>query len=358
MSNIIFISKHYSSWHEEINTVFNNIGYSIEAVYLSQVEKVSHDKIIRIIKEQHTKTVLFDLEFSSVLSPKFLCDIKIELSLKYIFMFLDDATQWPINKYYAEISDLILTPQVSHRYHKFNVFPFFFEIQAYEGIHIPKYTRSNIKIAHYGSLEKGRKKKLESLIKKGFDITVIPFIKSQKKLRSEISKYDIVINFSQAQKRKPGIFFNTIMFNKVLSRFFKTPEINAELAEYKGRIAECLVMKVLCISEKFDSQNRYFPNNEMPTFSNDNELRLILESLNSRERYNEILEKFLSVYSNRESLFNIYLDSFDSKMRMISERETGHCADIKINPIIELCSLLDLITIRLYWLFKHIKFIN
>jgi hypothetical protein len=358
MSNIVFISKHYSNWHDEINTVFNNIGCSIEAVYLSQIEKISHDKIIKIIQEQHTKIVLFDLEFSSVLSPKFLCDIKIKFSLKYIFMFLDDTTQWSINKHYAEISDLILTPQVSHRYHNLNVFPFFFEIQAYEEVHTQKNTGSNIKIAHYGSLEKGRKRKLEDLIEKGYDITVIPFIKSQKKLRSEISKYDVVINFSQAQKRKPGVFFNTIIFNKVLSRFFKIPEVDSELMEYKGRVAECLVMKVLCISEKFDSQSLYFPNNEMPTFSNENELRLILESLNSRGKYNDALKGFLSVYSNRESLFNIYLDLFDSKIRMISECETGYCTCVKVNSTIGLCSLLDLMTIRLYWIFKRIKFID
>ena len=278
------------------------------------MENISKKNIITYVEKTEAKCIIFNLEFSSLLDQNFLSMMKKKLNLKYIFTFGDDGTQKIINQKYLPICDLALvsSPNSLQYYKKNGVNAAFFLFEASlnknEKFQFPDYNGSGLKIVHYGSIEKGRKEYLLNLKKKGINITILPFIKDTADFRKEISKYDVIINFSKSQNRMPIRFFNTLIYKHFFKYFLKHPEKDIHLNEFKGRVLESILFKRLCFSEYFDEYRYFFPKNEMPFFKSPNDLINLTNDLSSKLEYDKALKNFLSTLENDSG--SIFLDFF------------------------------------------------
>lgn len=356
---ILLITFTRAEWQDTLKIFFKKFGYVLNIFCLTEMENISKKNIIEYVDNADTKSVLLYLEFSSILDQNFLASMKRKLNLKYIFYLCDDNTQKINNHRFIPICDLALvTSTKSLRFYKnnnVNSALAFHEVALKDGekYDLPNYDGSGLKVVFYGSVAKGREEFLLKLRLKGANIKILPFIKDQMALRQEISKYDVVINFSKSHKRNPNRFFNTLIYKHFLRHIINHPDKGDHSTEFKGRITECMMFKRLCFCEYFDEYSDFFPNNEMPFFKTPDDLIKLMEVYDSKKAYNEALTKFLSI-SNEDTntIHSNFLKNCESELRRVNSLENGIHGKVKIDPLASFYSFMDKFIIRSYFFSK------
>ena len=361
---ILLITFTRADWQDTLTIFFEQFGYVLKILCLTEMENISRKNIISYVDKIDTKCVVLYLEFSSILDQNFLTLMKRELNLKYIFYLCDDNTQKINNQKFMPICDLALVTSLkSLRFYNnngVNSALAFHEVTLKKGekYDMPQYDGGGLKIVFYGSVAKGRKKFLLELKEKGANIKILPFIKDQMTLRQEISKYDVVINFSKSHKRNSNRFFNTLLYKHFLKHIIKHPEKGTHSTEFKGRITECMMFKRLCFSEYFDEYNDFFPNNEMPIFRTSEDLLKLINDLSSKKAYYESLSKFLSILDrDSNSIHSKFLHDFEGEIRRVYDLDKGVQGKLNIDFFASLYSFMDKFIVRSYFvLIKYFKF--
>jgi hypothetical protein len=305
---IVIVSKCKSRWHEQLVQSFYSVFDKVHILYINELiqgHKIGKngaeltDDLSRIIISYSATHILFDLEFSLLLSPWEVNEIGNICKIPTFGWGIDDDRFHDVNcRVYAGV-DAMLTNSLSvERYRlidkqAFNIFPFF-EL-APEAPNLS--TSKEIDVLFFGLKKADRAKKILFLEERGINVYCADFSTTHEDLVQLIYKSKIVLNLSGGSR----VVTTPLGFVP----FIEYREDNFNVKQLKSRIFEAGGLGSLCVSEDFPLDSTIFPKESLPIGRSIEELYLIIEKLlKDEDYYKDSLEKFQNQFFERYNLKN------------------------------------------------------
>jgi len=323
--SVVFITKCESRWHKPLFRFLEKAYGNVSTIFLNEEIKSRRlpssgkplvDDICCRITEHAPLIVIFDLEFSLLLSPGEVASVCKGLSCPTFGIAMDDDRFHDINReVYAGVDGILTHPLSVERYRLigYDAFEFFpsFELCRDEGhnLNIDVHDK-DIDVLSYGLLKGDRKRVLEQLKNSGVNVYHPPFNTSDAELNNLIRRSKVVINLSSGSPvaNNPIQF---LPFSKFKQTIFPTRQL-------KSRIYEVAALGTLCVSEEFAGDNLVFEGDGLITVKDSAEMVEVINNLILDNYYYEaVLVKFLSVFNSRYNLrrrveeFRKFTDGFN-----------------------------------------------
>ena len=307
---VIFITKCSSRWHApmfkflekaygEVRTVFLND--EIKSRRLASSGKRLVDGIMSIINIDIPSAVIFDLEFSVLLSPGEVASVCKNLSCPTFGVAMDDDRFHNINReIYAGVDGILTHPLSVERYRligydAFDFFPSFELCRSENNDMAISASEKDIEVLSYGLLKGDRKWVLDQLKLTGVNVYHPPFDTSDEELNNYIQRSKIVINLSSGSP----VANNPIQFLP----FSTYKQTSFPTRQLKSRIYEVAALGALCVSEKFAGDNLVFEGNSLITVRDTSEMVEVINKLISDvDAYETALANFLSSFNSKYNL--------------------------------------------------------
>lgn len=323
---LVIIAKCKSRWHEQLIQSFYSVFDDVYILHINELIKshkigkssgeLTHD-LSEIIIGYSATHILFDLEFSLLLSPWEVNEIGNICSIPTFGWGIDDDRFHDINRrIYAGVDAILTNPLSVERYRligeqAFNIFPFF-EL-APEAPNLSK--NKEIDVLFFGLRKSDRAEKILFLEERGVNVYWADFSTSHEDLVQLIYKSKIVLNFSGGSP----IVSTPLRFVP----FIEYRENSFNIKQLKSRIFEVGGLGSLCVSEDFPLEGAIFPEKSLPIGGSIEELYLVIEKLlNDEEYYKDSLEKFQKQFTKSYNLKSRSIE-FKEFLSLTSIRNSG-----------------------------------
>jgi len=323
---LVIVAKCKSRWHEQLIQSFYSVFDDVHILHINELinnhaigknsGELTHD-LSEIIMGHSATHILFDLEFSLLLSPWEVNEIGNICDTPTFGWGIDDDRFHDINRIIYAGVDAMLTNSLSvERYRligkqAFNIFPFF-EL-APEAPNLS--TSKEIDVLFFGLKKADRAEKILFLEERGVNVYCADFSTSHEDLVQLIYKSKIVLNFSGGSP----IVTTPLRFVP----FIEYRENNFNVKQMKCRIFEAGGLGTLCVSEDFPLDSSIFPKGSLPIGRSIEELYLIIEKLlKDEDYYKDSLEKFQNQFFERYNLKNRSIE-FKKFLSLTSVRNSG-----------------------------------
>jgi len=339
ITSILCVSKYKSRWHHNIEFRFINAGYLINFIYLdllldevkTQKRRFKINDLIKKIEFEYSKIggdyILYDLEFSTFLTPYDIETISISTKTKSVAFLLDDDVLHNINKvFFTKIDKLLVNGLLtkntyeSYGFNALDIVPF----EIPKDIKIDQHNTNlfdNFYVLHYGDSAKAdRMAKLIKLKEAGINVKILNDNLSYNQLSNEIKMAPLVINFT---KSFPQVVDPLSISPFSPWNYFKTYRSDKKnfIYQYKGRPFEAAFLDSFVISEIFPFHEMIFEN-KMPVFRDDNEMIQIVKAIFANPEL--LIKKRIEFIKFCKEKFNE--DKLSVKLKeFLSKKDYNHC---------------------------------
>jgi len=266
------VTKNQDFWIDKFSK-----GYIVHDFYLYEYLYMTNTKIIetidKIIISNNIETLLIEGDHLAINDYMIVNSINKKVKKG---LFLGDDPEWhQVNLITAAACDFVITDSLSAlKFKELGVNSIFCPVETNEEIFKNYELNKDIDILIFGRKKPDAKKYLDLLDKNKIKyLCVDPYMEISntiKKLAKLINRSKIVINFTKTLNGK---------------RFFN-PMTKYEYSYLpKGRVYMTGLCNTLCVSEYAPSNDILFPNGEIPTFKDENQLlKIIKDYLSNNEK--------------------------------------------------------------------------
>jgi len=332
---VVLLTKCESRWHPPLYRFLEKAYGEVFTVFLNDEIKTRKlassgrkliDGLYSKINNLAPSIVIFDLEFSLLLSPDEVSDLSKSLSCPVFGIAMDDDRFHDINRQiYAGLDGILTHPLSVERYRLigYKAFDFFPSWELCRNIEQDKKIDANqkdIDVLSYGLLKGDRKWVLEQLKEKGINVYHPPFDTSDDDLDNLIRRSKIVINLSSGSP----VTNSAIQFLP----FSNYKQSNFPTRQLKSRIYEVAALGTLCVSETFAGDGLVLSDDAFIKAKDPSMMVEIINKLISDNKFYETSSsKFLSAFHSRYNLdrrideFKVFADNVP--LKRIHEIEIG-----------------------------------
>lgn len=322
----LIISKCESRWHPFLVKYLRFCFQKIDFFYLNNFFKniasakkiFLYDLINDVVNFDEVSVIIFDLEFSLLLSPS---DVKMISEKSGCIIFgigMDDDRFHDLNRImYGAVNAVLTFPLSVERYaligkKAYAFFPSFELVRAPEP-NLLRNTDESIDVLFFGLLKGKRKKTVAFLRSNGIDVVHPNFNTSDADLVDLIRRSKLVLNLSSGSPVSTS-------FDQFLP-FSSTREERFPVSQLKSRIFEVGSLGSLCVTDTFAGYSLSFPGGALPCAEGDAALlELINRLLSNSDLYNDTKSSFLKEFSARYSLKDRITEFRDFVIKVDSKR--------------------------------------
>lgn len=305
-SGVVFVTKCASRWHEPLFRFLRKTHGPVRTIFVNEEMKSrnlpSHgkplvDRLKAFVDDHEPELLIFDLEFSLLLSPWEVAAVSSHASCKSFGIAMDDDRFHDINRLIYSGVDAVLTHPLSVEryrlinYRAYDFFPSFELCRSNDNDRTHEEVPLDIDVLSYGLLKSDRRMIIDELERNGINVVHPDFDTSDEELNNLIKRSKIVINLSGGS----AISSNPIQFLPFVhskSKKFQTRQL-------KSRIYEVASLGSLCVSEKFAGDQLVFNGDSLLTVENNIEMvKKIQCLLGDKAYFDKEKNRFLNTFNN------------------------------------------------------------
>lgn len=312
----LFVSKHKCRWHDHFFCRISDAGYESEVLYLDclfrsplrdgfiaglQRKDKFLQAIVREFFDNSCDLIIYDLEFSYLLTPRDIQDIRRVTNVSCFGLCFDDDTLHSFNRvFYSPCDGLLVNgplPQFKYQSYGFSAMDILpIERPDTSLLRTAQSGYSGDYVLHFGCTVKGdRQRRLDLLRENGINVIQAPPGLSFNELYAAIAGSLFVLTFSRSDKE---LFSPIELLSFHQNSFFAQKsrgllDKNVGVLQAKGRLYEIALCGALSVTEYFPLLEQIYPDSKSISFQSDEQLLEISKKMISDRAYlNQVKSSF------------------------------------------------------------------
>ena len=315
----LFVSKHACRWHDHFFCRIADAGYEPDVLYLDRLVHSPlgdgfisglrrKDKFLQAIVgkffDDGCDVIIYDLEFSYLLSPRDIQDIRRVTNASCFGLCFDDDTLHSFNRvFYSPCDGLLVNgplPQFKYQSYGFSAMDILpIERPDTSLLRTAQSPWSGDYVLHFGCTVKGdRQRRLDLLRENGINVIQAPPELSFNELYAAIAGSLFVLTFSRSDQE----LFSPIELLSFHQKSFFLQKSRGLLGnsvgvlQAKGRLYEIALCGALSVTEYFPLLEQIYPDSKSISFQSDEQLLQISKQMISDRAYLDQVRSSFSKY--------------------------------------------------------------